>query len=137
MIPIIGGVIEKALGIADKFIPDKGAREKLRAELEQAAQQGRFDNDLAQIRLNTEEAKSPSLFKGGWRPAVGWVCAIAFGYNYVLYPFLKFIAVILMDDPPEFPTINLGEMMPVLLGMLGLGYLRTDERKAGVIPQGK
>ena len=137
MIPIIGGVIEKALGIADKFIPDKDAREKLRAELELAAQQGRFDNDLAQIRLNTEEAKSSSVFKGGWRPAVGWVCAIAFGYNYVLYPFLKFIAVILMDDPPEFPTINLGEMMPVLLGMLGLGYLRTDERKAGVIPQGK
>jgi len=137
MIPIIGGVIEKALGIADKFIPDKGAREKLRAELEQAAQQGRFDNDLAQIRLNTEEAKSPSLFKGGWRPAVGWVCAIAFGYSYVLYPFLKFIAVIAMDNPPEFPTINLDEMMPVLLGMLGLGYLRTDERKAGVIPQGK
>jgi len=137
MIPIIGGVIEKALGIADKFIPDKGAREKLRAELEQAAQQGRFDNDLAQIRLNTEQAKSPSLFKGGWRPAVGWVCAIAFGYSYVLYPFLKFIAVIAMDNPPEFPTINLDEMMPVLLGMLGLGYLRTDERKAGVIPQGK
>jgi hypothetical protein len=137
MIPIIGGVIEKALGIADKFIPDKDARERLRAELEQAAQQGRFDNDLAQILLNTEEAKSPSLFKGGWRPAVGWVCAIAFGYSYVLYPFLKFIAVIAMDNPPEFPTINLGEMMPVLLGMLGLGYLRTDERKAGVIQQGK
>ena len=137
MIPIIGGVIEKALGIADKFIPDKDAREKLRAELELAAQQGRFDNDLAQIRLNTEEAKSSSVFKGGWRPAVGWVCAIAFGYSYVLYPFLKFIAVIAMDNPPEFPTINLDEMMPVLLGMLGLGYLRTDERKAGVIPQGK
>ena len=137
MIPIIGGIIEKTLGIADKVIPDKDLKEKLRAELEQAAQQGRFDNDLAQIQLNTEEAKSPSLFKGGWRPAVGWVCAFAFGYSYILYPFMKFLAVMFMDNPPVFPVINLGEMMPVLLGMLGLGYLRTDERKAGVIPRGK
>ncbi len=80
--------------------------------------------------VNTEEARSTSLFVAGWRPAVGWCCALACGWNWLGLPIAKLVAE-LLGHPITLGPADLSEMWPVLLGMLGLGGLRTLERLNG------
>lgn len=86
----------------------------------------------AQIQVNQQEASSTSLFVAGWRPFVGWVCGFALCWNYIVHPLFCWITVLasLHVQPP--PVLGLGEMMPILMGMLGLGALRTKEKMEGV-----
>ncbi len=89
---------------------------------------------LAQIGVNTQEAKHSSLFVAGWRPFIGWVCGLAFTWTFLMYPILQF-AVVALGAPIDLtllPVMDLSEMMPVLLGMLGLGAMRSYERRSGV-----
>ena len=90
--------------------------------------------ELAQIKVNTQEAKHASVFVAGWRPFIGWVCGLAFSWTFLLYPMLQF-AVIAFGVPLDLsllPIMDLSEMMPVLMGMLGLGAMRSYERRNGV-----
>ena len=90
------------------------------------------DGELAQIAVNMEEARSEHLFVSGWRPAVGWVCVAAFAYTFVLMPFGSFVALVSGMDPlilDALPDLDIGAMLPVLGGMLGLGAMRTYEKK--------
>lgn len=128
MDPITAG-LDLAGKFVDKFVKDKDLGTKLASEEYRMEFMGELQVMLAQIQVNLEEAKSGSLFKGGWRPAVGWSCAIAFMYNYILYPFLQFLSVLFMETAPEFPEVDLAGMMPVLLGMLGLVRKRTGWRQ--------
>ena len=96
------------------------------------------ETDLAklQIATNVEEAKHASIWIAGWRPAVGWVCAAAFAYSYLLLPFLQFLVYAfgtekLVEQMANLPTLDLAGMLPVLFGMLGLGSLRTAEKLKG------
>ena len=83
--------------------------------------------NLAQIEVNKEEAKHKSLFVSGWRPAVGWTCCIALLSNYILIPMANF-GLLLAEMNVEVPSLDMSAMMPVLLGMLGLGAMRTVEK---------
>lgn len=90
--------------------------------------------ELAQIAVNIQEAKHTSLFVAGWRPFIGWVCGLAFAWAFLLYPILTF-AVISLGAPISLhmiPELDLSAMMPVLMGMLGLGAMRSWEKRAGV-----
>lgn len=87
--------------------------------------------DIAQLEINKTEAAHRSVFVAGWRPCCGWICAIALGYNYVVQPVLVFILA-QSGHLVQLPTMNLGELMPVLMGMLGLGGLRSFEKFKGV-----
>ena len=78
-----------------------------------------------------EEATSHSIFVAGWRPATGWICAIGLATNYLFVPVCNFILTI-TESPITVPPLDLSEMMPVLLGMLGLGGLRTYEKTKDV-----
>jgi hypothetical protein len=80
---------------------------------------------LAQIGVNKAEADSGSLFKGGWRPAVGWVCGLALFNNFIVVPYAIAFGL-------DMPTLSMGELMPVLLGMLGLTAARSIDKKNGV-----
>ena len=87
--------------------------------------------------MNKTEAASTNWFVAGWRPGIGWICATAFGYTYVILPFLMFLVYAfgtknMADGLSHLPHLDMTEMMPVLLGMLGLSWNRTDEKKAGV-----
>ena len=123
--------ITAAFGIGEKLIerlwPNPKDREEAMLKLEQLRQQG----DLAQIAVNLAEAKSESLFVAGWRPFVGWVCASALAYTYVAQPFMIFVSVSYGRDLTGLPELDLTTMLPVLLGMLGLGGLRTYEKRTG------
>ena len=87
---------------------------------------------LGQLEINKAEAASGSLFKGGWRPAVGWVCAIAFAYHFILKDLIVFGATFAGAELPELPEFDMGTLLTVLGGMLGIGGLRTYEKQKGL-----
>lgn len=125
LIPAILGIADK---IFDRVIPDKAAAEK--AKLEMAAQlQGQdFQLALEQIKVNAEEAKSTSWFVAGWRPAVGWLGALALGYAAIFEPVARFISLVFFDYKGPFPVIDTNITMQILFGILGLGAYRTVEK---------
>ena len=96
-----------------------------KAALEQAALAAEQASDLAQAATNTEEAKSSSFFRSGWRPAVGWICVAALAYNYLGVPILRLIL-------GTAPAVDMSELYPLLLGLLGLGTMRTVEKMQGL-----
>ena len=85
-----------------------------------------------QIDLNKIDAQSGSMFKGGWRPAAGWVCVIGLGYTFLLRPVLPWVVSVTgMAEVPELPPIETMDLMVLLSGMLGLGGMRSFERARG------
>jgi hypothetical protein len=122
--------------IIDKIVPDAAERDRQKLEIMRMAQAGEFkeiDADLAlmtgQLQVNEAEAATPGLFKGGWRPFIGWVCGIALAYNYLAREVLMWASVNAGWLTP--PALNLDQLMPILLGMLGLAGYRTFERIKG------
>jgi hypothetical protein len=87
---------------------------------------------LAQIEVNKMEAASGSIFKGGWRPFIGWVCGIAFAYHFILQPLIIFGVSVAGIDVPELPEFDMSTLLTVLGGLLGLGTLRTYEKSKGL-----
>lgn len=87
---------------------------------------------LAQLEVNKAEAGHMNVFVAGWRPFIGWVCGSIFAWTFIVAPFIGWIINALGIDVPPIPTLGLGEVMPVLLGLLGLGGMRTFEKLKGV-----
>jgi len=87
---------------------------------------------LEQIRVNAAEAASPNLFVSGWRPFIGWVCGTVLVWNYIIAPMIHWIVLMVGAEVPVIPTLGINELMPVLMGLLGLGGLRTFEKYKGV-----
>ena len=119
-------------GLLDKFVEDKDQKAALAHEL--ATMSDRHAQELAkgQLEINKAEAASSSVFKGGWRPAIGWTCAAASAYHFVLQPFLLFAVAMFGLDIPALPEFDMSSLMTVLMGMLGLGGLRTFEKQKGL-----
>ena len=129
---LINSLIGPATKLLDKVIEDKDQKAKLAHELATMADKLAHEQQLAQMAINKEEASSGSLFKGGWRPCIGWICGIAFGYHFVLQPVIVFIVVLIGMDIPELPSFDMGTLLTVLGGMLGIGGLRTYEKQKGL-----
>lgn len=113
--------------IIDKIWPDKTEEEKQRLAGIIALVQG-------QMAVNQVEAANPSVFVSGWRPFIGWVCGLACAWNWIGLPLAK-IAATYVGHPIAMSPADLYEMMPVLMGMLGLGALRSFEKVKGVAAQ--
>ena len=129
MIQALIGPATKLLG---KFIEDKDTKNKIAFELSTMAEKHAQELAMAQIEVNKAEAASGSLFKGGWRPAVGWTCAIAFLYHFILKDLIIFGCAIGGIELPELPEFDMGTLLTVLGGMLGIGGLRTYEKQKGL-----
>ena len=129
---MIGKLIGPVTGLLDKFIEDKDQKAQLAHELATMADRHAQDLALAQIEVNKAEAASGSVFKGGWRPFIGWVCGSAFAYHFVLQPVIVFVVLAVGVDLPPLPEFDMTSLMTVLMGMLGLGGLRTYEKKQGI-----
>jgi hypothetical protein len=118
--------------VVGRFLPeDKEARAKAEHELEVQLATHLAKIDVAQLEINKAEAAHRSIFVAGWRPFIGWTCGVALAYTYVVQPILVF-SLGQAGYLITLPTMELGEMMPVLMGMLGLGGLRTFEKFKGV-----
>lgn len=135
-IPIIGDLIQAGLKIIDKVIPDPAAKTAAQLEFLKLQQAGEFKElDVeaqamqGQVDVNKIEAQNASLFVSGWRPAMGWALVAIFVSNYIGVPLLAWLSPLLNIPAP--PRLEIGEVLPVLLGMLGLGTLRTVDKIKG------
>lgn len=124
-------LVQPIASLLDKFIPDADERNRLAHEISTMAERHAHELAKAQIEVNKEEAKSSSMFVSGWRPAVGWICATGMGFNFICVPLRNFVAGV-SGYPVELVGLDLSEMMPVLMGMLGLGAMRSFEKTKGV-----
>lgn len=136
MTPILGGIIDAGLKIIDRVVPDPQAKAAAQLELLRLQQAGEFrqlETDLqlalAQTKINEVEAASPDLFRGGWRPAAGWVCVVGLLYQFLLQPLLAWASEWMLIQAP--PVLQLGDLYGLLFGMLGLGAYRSVERIRG------
>ena len=129
---MLQSLIGPVTGLLDKFVEDKDQKAKLANDLATMADKHAQQIALAQIEVNKAEAASGSLFKGGWRPAVGWVCAIAFAYHFIIKDLIIFGASFAGAELPELPEFDMGTLLTVLGGMLGIGGLRTYEKQKGI-----
>lgn len=133
---LLGGIVETVGKLADDlFTSDK---ERLDAQIEfgkLAIEDRKLDVQVqqGQIAVNMEEAKSDSLFRGGWRPATGWACVGGLVYQLMFRPIFGWVAANVggWDMPPE---LDLETLMTLLFGILGLGAYRTFERVKKVEP---
>jgi hypothetical protein len=130
LIPLIGSVI-------DKILPDPAAQADAKLKMLDMAQRGELAElnastqlALGQIETNKVEAASDSLFKSGWRPAVGWACVGGLVYQVLARPVLGWVAQNLWGWTQP-PSLEMETLMTLLFGMLGLGAYRTVERIKG------
>ena len=119
LLPVVGDVL-------DRFFPNKEERAKAEREIEAKLTAHLASIDLAQLEVNKQEASHRSLLVAGWRPFVGWTCGLALFYTYLVQPMATFVLA-QTGHLIQLPPVDLSAMMPVLLGMLGLGGLRSFE----------
>lgn len=127
IIPVIGALLEKVL-------PDPQAQADAKLKMLEMAQRGELavmDADLklalGQMEINREEAKT-DIFRGGWRPATGWVCVFGLGYQFLCQPLMPWVLALFGVTTPPLPAIDNETLMVLLTGMLGLGGLRSWEK---------
>lgn len=127
---VLAPVLEIGKSLIDRFFPDKEAARQAEADFLKMAMEGELKQVLAQLEINAREAAHPSIWTSGWRPYFGWVGGTAFLYVGLLKPMLTWVAAIKgWPGPPEIDTEFL---WVVVSGLLGIGGLRTYEKKQRV-----
>jgi hypothetical protein len=131
-------LIEAGIKVIERIFPDKEAADKAKLELFKLQQEGTLaelasETTIAekQAEINIAESSSASLFRNGWRPAVGWICALGLSYQFIARPTMNFILAIAGYNV-EMGPLELETLMTLLFGMLGLGWYRTTEKLRGV-----
>ena len=135
---LISGLFSAAQSLIERFFPDPEKKAAAQLELLKMQQNGELallasETDLAklQIQTNVEEAKSTNWFVAGWRPGIGWVCGAGLAYAALVEPFARFIAQVWFGYTGEFPVISTDLTLQILMGMLGLGAMRSVEKIKG------
>jgi hypothetical protein len=121
---MIDKLIEPVTKILDKFIPDADTKQKIAHELATMSEKHIHEIAKAQIEVNKEEAKG-NWFQSSWRPATAWVCVAGFAVNFLISPLLAPFGI-------DVPQADTSTMLPVLMGMLGLGGMRSYEKTKGL-----
>ena len=129
---MIEHLIGPVTGLLDKFVEDKDQKAKLAHEIATLAERQAHEIAKAQINVNQNEAKHKSVFVSGWRPACGWVCVLGFSVNFLIIPIVNIYLTAWTQNSLLIPSLDVSEMMPVLLGMRGLGGMRTVEKTKSV-----
>ena len=132
---LLSGLFDLGKGLIDRLFPDPAATAAAQLELLKLQQAGELaqlaaETDLAklQIQTNIEEAKSTNWWVAGWRPAIGWVCGAGLAYAALVEPFARFAAKVWFGYTGDFPVIDTDLTMQILMGMLGLGAMRSVEK---------
>jgi len=135
---IIPAVIEAGVKVIERIFPDKEAADKAKLELFKLQQEGILaelasETTIAekQAEINIAESASQSLFRNGWRPAVGWICALGLSYQFIARPTMNFLLA-LLGVQAEMGPLEIETLMTLLFGMLGLGWFRSQEKLGGI-----
>lgn len=129
---LIPSILPAVTDIIGRFLPEnKEERAKAEREIQAKLTEHLAKIDLAQLDINKQEAAHRSVFVSGWRPFIGWSCGLALAWTYVVTPILNF-TLAQTGHLIDLPAMDMSQMMPVLMGMLGLGGLRTFEKYKNV-----
>ena len=129
---MIEALIGPITGLLDKFIEDKDQKAKLAHELATMTERHAQEIAKGQIEVNKVEAANRNPFVAGWRPFIGWTCGVALAWHFIGLPVASFLIMLSGADLPSLPKFDMNSLMTILLGMLGLGGLRTFEKYSGV-----
>lgn len=124
---IVKELVGPVTGLLSEFIEDKDQKARLAHEIATLAQKEAHKNAALQLEVNKTEAAHKSLFVAGWRPFIGWTCGLGMFGNFITIPFANFVLALLSYEI-VIPLVPLETMMPVLMGMLGLGAMRSFEK---------
>ena len=117
---MIASLLPVASKLLGKFIEDKDTKNKLAHDIATMAEKHAQQLALEQIKVNQEEAKG-NWFQSSWRPLIGWICGISLMINYAISPICAGFGIVI-------PEADMSVMMPLLLGMLGIGTLRSVDK---------
>jgi hypothetical protein len=129
---MLSALLGPATQLLDKFVEDKDKKNELAHEIATMAERHAQELAKGQLDINKAEASHKSIFVSGWRPFVGWTCGVALCYHFILAPLILFGVGISGYTVPSLPEFDMGSLMTVLMGMLGLGGLRTFEKTKGL-----
>tara|TARA_B110000305_G_scaffold189231_1_gene211181 strand:+ start:81 stop:476 length:396 start_codon:yes stop_codon:yes gene_type:complete len=129
---MLTALIAPITGLLDKFIPDADLKNKLAHQVATMAETHAQELAKGQLEINKAEASHKSIFVAGWRPFIGWTCGIALCWHFVLQPVTLFVCSYIGLTIPELPQFDMGSLMTILGGLLGLGGLRTYEKQKGL-----
>jgi len=132
MLDLLGKLVDPVSNILDKVVEDKDQKARLAHEIATMAERHAQELAKGQIDINKEEAKSRNIFIAGWRPFVGWTCGLALFWHFLGLPVTLFVTGWFNLQHPPLPEFDMQSLMTVLLGMLGLGGMRTFEKFKGV-----
>lgn len=124
-------LLDVAGRVLDRVLPDVAERDKVLAELQAELSRQVAEVNKAQAEVNKTEAANSRLFVSGWRPFIGWICAVSLGWHYIGMPLGLWLAAI-YDPALTLPALGDDGLMELVFGMLGIGGLRTYEKKIGV-----
>jgi len=127
----ISAALDLGTALINKIFPDPAQAADAKLKLLELQQNGQLAIMTAQTDINKAEAQSSSVFVSGWRPAIGWVCALALCYQYLLKPLLTWGAGVAGYTVPPMPGLD-DNLWQLMMGMLGMGGLRTFEKVQGV-----
>ena len=117
---IVASLVGPVTGLLDKFIEDKDQKARLSHEIATLAEKQSHEALKGQLEINKMEAAHKSLFVAGWRPAIGWICALGLLYNTII---VNLLGIWLEVDPVDTTLL-----VPVMMGLLGLGGMRCYEK---------
>ena len=127
----VSALLEVGSKVIDRVWPDSTKAAEAKLELLKLQTSGELQAIAGQLEVNREEARNPSIFVSGWRPFIGWICGVALTYQYLLRPIISLSGELSGHPIPDVPGLD-DNLWELLLGLLGLGGLRTFEKVKGV-----
>ena len=124
---MLASLVGPVTGLLDKFIEDKDQKAMLAHKIATMSEEHHQELMKGQLEVNKTEAAHSSIFVSGWRPFIGWTCGLGMFGNFITIPFSNFVLA-LLEMSIVIPLVPLETMMPVLMGMLGLGAMRSFEK---------
>lgn len=137
MLGIVNTLIGPVSELLDKVVVDQDEKARLAYEISTLAERQAHEVALAQIDVNKAEAANAGsgwmgLFRAGWRPACAWISVTAMLWHFLLQPLIVFWASMAGAEIPQMPEFDMGSLMTILLGLLGLGGMRSLEKIRGI-----
>ena len=131
MIPLVSSLLPIVGEVLDRVVPDKAGNEIAKRDLERTLAQAAVKGQLGQLEINKVEAAHRSVFVTGWRPCVGWVCAFALAFHFIVAPVVKWDGA-LRGFHLAVPEFDMDSLLFILCSLLGIGGLQTYEKQKGL-----
>lgn len=135
---ILGGILKDLISpvtdIIEEVVVDKDKKNEINYKIQELidkADERYHEQMMGQIEVNKQEAAHASIFVSGWRPAIGWISAVGIGYTFVLAPFIEFVSRAVYEYEGVMPMPDVGQLMALVTAMLGVGAMRSYDKKQG------